>query len=77
MIKDEATNKARAERIENLEEEIVKDFNLKSGNNTDLKNKLEYATTMLDRGSNDESLLEMCSIVYLPTWATPKFPLNT
>ena len=72
MIKDEASNRARAERISNLEEEVVREFNLKSGSNIDLKNKLEYATKALDRGINDESLLEMCSIVYLPTWATPQ-----
>ena len=72
MIKDEASNRAKAERISNLEEEVVREFNLKSGSNIDLKNKLEYATKALDRGINDESLLEMCSIVYLPTWATPQ-----
>ena len=71
MIKDQASNRARAERISNLEEEVV------SGSNIDLKNKLEYATKALDRGINDESLLEMCSIVYLPTLATPNFPRNT
>ena len=31
----------------------------------------------MDRGSNDKTLLEMCSIIYLPTWATPRFPRHT
>ena len=70
-------NTARAERIENLEKEIVQENKIKSGIDTELKNRLKNATTNLDKGSNDESLLEMCSIVYLPTWAAPKFPQNT
>ena len=48
MVKDEALNRARAEWISNLEEDVVREFNLKSCSNIDLKNKLEYATKALD-----------------------------
>ena len=50
---------------------------LKSDSNTELKKRLEKAIINMDKGSNDEFMLEMCSLIYLPTWATPKFPQNT
>ena len=56
MLRDEVMNKARAERIENLEKEIVQENELKSGINTELRDRLKNATTELDKGSNDESL---------------------
>ena len=67
MLRDEVINKDRAERIETLEKEIMQENELKSGINTDLKNRLMNAIISLDKGSNDESMLEMCSLIYLPT----------
>ena len=49
---------------------------MKSGINIELKNRLQSAIISLDRGSNEESLIEICSLAYLPTWAAPKFPQN-
>ena len=77
MLRDEVMNKGRAERIEGLEKEIMQENELKSGSNTELKKRLEKAIIDIDKGSNDEFMLEMCSLIYLPTWATPKFPQNT
>ena len=77
MLRDEVMNKDRAERIETLEKEIMQENELKSGINTDLKNRLTNAIISLDKGSNNESMLEMCSLIYMPTLATPKFPHNT
>ena len=77
MFKNEAWNKARAVRIASLEEEVKLRYNLKSDSIIELKDKLENTTIMMDRGSNDESLFEMCSIIYLPTWAAPSLPRNT
>ena len=74
MLRDEVMNKDRAERIETLEKEIMQENELKSGINTDLKNRLTNVIISLDKGSNDESMLAMCSLVYLPSWAVPKFP---
>ena len=77
LLKDENMNEGRAERIENLEQEIMQENKLKSGINIELKNRLKNAIISLDKGSNDESMIEICSLVYLPTWAAPKFPQNT
>ena len=77
MFKNEAANKARAGRIADLEEEVKHEYNLKSDSIIGLKERLENTAIMIDRGSNDESLLEMCSVIYLPTWAAPRFPRNT
>ena len=77
MFKNEDANKARAGRIANLEDEVTREYKLKIDSNIRLKDKLENTTILIDRGSNDESLLEMCSIIYLPTWAAPRFPRNT
>ena len=67
MFKNEAANKARAGRIADLEEEVKHEYNIKSDSIIGLKDRLENTAIMIDRGSNDESLLEMCSIIYLPT----------
>ena len=67
MFRDEVMNKDRAERIENLEKEIVQENELKSGINTELKKRIKNAIIPLDKGSNDESMLEMCSLIYLLT----------
>ena len=66
MLRDEVMNKDRAERIETLEKEIMQENELKSGINTDLKNRLTNAIISLDKGSNDESMLAMFSLFYLP-----------
>ena len=41
---------------------------LKSGSNTELKKRLEKAIINIDKGSNDEFMLEMCSLIYLPNF---------
>ena len=74
MFKNEAWIKARAGRIAGLEEEVKHEYNLKSDSIIGLKDKLENTAIMIDRGSNDEALLEMCSIIYLPTWEAPRLP---
>ena len=53
MLKDEIMNKDRAERVENLEREIMQENKLKSGINIELKNRLKNAIISLDKGSND------------------------
>ena len=40
MLKDEIMNKGRAERIENLEQEIMQENKMKSGINIELKGTL-------------------------------------
>ena len=77
MLKDENMNKGRVEMIESLEQEIVQEYKMKSGINMELKNRLQAAIISLDRGNNEESLIEICSLAYLPTWAAHKFPQNT
>ena len=52
LLKDENMNKGRAERIENLEQEIMQENKMKSGFNIELKNRLQNAIISLDRGSN-------------------------
>ena len=52
MLKDEIMYKDRAERIENLEQEIMQENKMKSGVNIELKNRLQNAIISLDRGSN-------------------------
>ena len=64
MHRDEVMNKDRAERIKNLKEEIMQENELKSSINTDLKHRSTNAIIRLDKGSNDESMLAMCSLVY-------------
>ena len=76
MFKYEVGKKAKSERIASLEKEITHEINLKSDSNVEFKDRLENITIMMDRGINDKSLLEMCSMVYLPTWTTPRFPQN-
>ena len=39
--------------------------------------RLEYAIINIDKGCNDEPVLELCSLLYLPTWSTPRVPHNT
>ena len=77
MLKDENMKKGRAERIENLEQEIMQENKMKSGVNIELKNRLQNAIISLDRGSSEESMIEICSLAYLPTWAGPKFSQHT
>ena len=45
-------NNDRADRIKDLEEEIMQEKDLKSGSDVELKNRLKNATTYLDRGGN-------------------------
>ena len=52
LLKDENMNEGRAERIENLEQEIMQENKMKSGFNIELKNRLQNAIISLDRGSN-------------------------
>ena len=77
MFKNEDANKARAGRIANSEDKVTREYKRKIDSNIRLKDKLENTMILIDRGSNDESLLEMCSIIYLPTGAAPRFPRNT
>ena len=62
--------------IECLEQEIEQECMNKSSNNMELKKGLKSAIISLDRGEDGESLNEICSLAYLPTWAMPKLPQN-
>ena len=63
--------------IESLEQEIMQEQMMKSGINIEFKHRLQSAIISLDRGSNEESLIEICSLAYLPTWAAPNLQKNT
>ena len=65
MLKDENMNKGREEMIESLEQEIVQEYMNKSGNNMELKYRLRAAIISLDRGKNEELLIEIWSFPYL------------
>ena len=77
MCKSEGNKVAKAERVASLEEEITHEIKLKISLNEEFKDGLENITIMMDRGISDESLSEMCSMIYLTTWRTPRFPLNS
>ena len=62
MLKDENMNKGRVEMIESLEQEILQEYKMKSGINMELKNRLQAVIISLDRGNNEESLIEICSL---------------
>ena len=71
------TRKLKQKRVASLEEEITHEIKLKISLNEEFKDRLENITIMMDRGIIDGSLPEMCSMIYLPTWRTPRFPLNS
>ena len=48
----------------------------KSGISMELKKKLQAAIISQDRGKNNESMSEICSLAYLPGWAMPRLPHN-
>ena len=77
MCKCEREKEVKAERIASLEKEITHDIKLKISSNIEFKDRLENIAIMMDRGIIDESLSEMCSMVYLPTWRTQRFPQNS
>ena len=66
----------RADMIESLEQEIIQESKNKSGINMELKKRLQAAILSLDRDKNEESLVEICSLAYLPRWAMPRLPQN-
>ena len=76
-LKTKLQTKLEKGGIANLEGEITHEYSIKSESNIGLKDKLENTTIMIDRGSNNELLLEMCSLIYLPTLVAPRFPRNT
>ena len=77
MCKSEGNKEAKAERVASLEEEITHEIKLKIALNEELKDRLENIAIMMDRGIINEPLSEMCSMIYLPTWRTPGFLLNS
>ena len=72
MCKSEGNKVAKAERIASLEEEITNGTKLRISVSDIFKDRLEQISFMMDRGFSDESLSEMCSMIYLPTWRTPR-----
>ena len=77
MSKSKENKEAKAERISSLEKEISHEVQKKIELNIDLIDGLENIAIMMDRGYSDISLTEVCSIAYLPTRRTPRFPMNS
>ena len=77
MSKSKENKEAKAERISSLEKEISHEVQKKIELNIDLIDGLENIAIMMDRGYSDISLTEVCSIAYLPTRRTPRFPINS
>ena len=65
------------ERILRLEEEISFEVQRKIQQNVEFIGALETITVMMDRGYSDTTLSEVCSMAYLPTKRTPRFPINS
>ena len=76
MMNDENMNQGRAKMIKSIEEEVIQESMNKNGINMELKKRLQAAIISLDRGKNEESLNEICSLAYLPGWAMPRLPHN-
>ena len=77
MSKSKENKEAKAERISSLEKEISHEVQKKIQLNMEVINGLESIAIMMDRGSSDVSLTEVCSMAYLPTRRTPRFPINS
>ena len=77
MCKSEENKEAKAERVSSLEKEISHEVQKKIQLNMEFVDGLENIAVMMDRGYNDESLTEVCSMAYLPTRSTPRFPTNS
>ena len=74
MLRNDEMNRNSIERIEGLEREIKQE---NEGIDAEITKRLEYAIINIDKGCNDEPVLELCSLLYLPTWSTPRVPHNT
>ena len=77
MSKSKENKEAKAERISSLEKEISPEVQKKIQLNMEVINGLESIAIMMDRGYSDVSLTEVCSMAYLPTRRTPRFPINS
>ena len=77
MCKSEENKEAKAERVSSLEKEISHEVQKKIQLNMEFMDGLENIAIMMDRGYSDESLTEVCSMAYLPTRRTPRFPINS
>ena len=77
LSKSQENKEAKAERISSLEEEISHEVQKKIQQNVEFIDALEAIATMMDRGYSDISLTEVCSMAYLPTRRTPRFPINS
>ena len=63
MLRNEEMNRNRIERIEGYERDIKQE---NEGIDAEITKRLEYAIINIDKGYNDESVLEICSLIYLP-----------
>ena len=77
MSKSKENKEAKAERISSLEKEISHEVQKKIQLNMEVINGLESIAIMMDRGYSDVSLTEVCSMAYLPTRRTPRFPMSS
>ena len=77
LSKSKENKEAKAERISSLEKEISHEVQKKIQLNMEVINGLESIPIMMDRGYSDVSLTEVCSMAYLPTRRTPRFPMSS
>ena len=77
MSKSKENKEAKAERISSLEKEISHEVQKKIQLNMEFIDGLENIAIMMDRGYSNISLTEVCSMAYLPTRRTPRFPINS
>ena len=77
MSKSKENKEAKAERVSSLEKEISHEVQKKIQLNMEFMDGLENIARLMDRGYSDESLTEVCSMAYLPTRRTPRFPMNS
>ena len=77
MCKSKENMEAKAERVSSLEKEISHEVQKKIQLNIEFIDGLENIAIMMDRGYSDESLTEVCSMAYLLTRRTPRFPMDS
>ena len=77
LSKSKENKEAKAERISSLEKEISHEVQKKIQLNMEVINGLESIAIMMDHGYSDVSLTEVCSMAYLPTRRTPRFPMSS
>ena len=77
MSKSQENKEAQTERISSLEEDISLEVQKKIQQNVEFIDALEAIATMMDQGYSDIALSEVCTMAYLPTRRTPRFPINS